>query len=483
MIRLLLLLLASSFPVVALPGKLVQADIANDRIVLLQPLRFSSGTAELDPTASAIVDELAQLLQAQPSFTRIVIEGHTDNQGDDTSNTLLSKARADAILQRLVTKGVSASRLTTRGYGSASPLVGNDTAAGRDRNRRVEILVLEVAGKGTARAAPVAEVAAALNVVRARAPEQPRWQDATIGLDLFRAWRVNTQNDSAAEVSFADRSRAQLRENTLIVIFGLNQYQERSSNVELTEGSLRTRIDELVDGEPLRVDTNAGELLVGRGSALLGVDAAGTNRIANHAGDAVRVKSKKKFKAPTKAVQNQAQDEVDVAMGMGTLMVPGSPPQPPRPLPPPPQWQQPLELSWPAGKVLVAGSMSPTTPPLRHRVEVSAVGQAGVVFMSNLPAAIDRIELRELPYGHYRVAVAAIDVDGLEGAPQVSTIVVAGQPAEPMVPNPSTMAMLDGTNHPPQTESPSLLPVVATSVAVLALSAALAVALVINGEP
>jgi hypothetical protein len=469
--RLALLLLLTTCPVLA---QRVQADVANDRIVLLEPLRFPSGQAELTPVAVAIVDELADVLRANPSFTRIVIEGHTDNEGDDAANTQLSKARADTIARRLVTTGIDVSRLTTRGYGSASPLVGNDTADGRERNRRVEILVLEVSGKGTARAAPVAEVAATLNVVQARAPEQTSWRDANIGLDLFRAWRVNTKDESAAEVSFADNSRAQLRENTLIVIFGVNQYQERTANVELSQGSLRTRIDELIGGQPLRIDTTAGELAVGRGSSLLGVDAAGMNRIANHGGDAVRVKSKPKAK--------QAPVEVAVDAGMGTRMEPGKAPEPPRPLPPQPAWQQPLSTTWTSGQPVVSGVLS-ANPGLQHRVEVNIEGKSGVVFMATIPAGVDRIELRSLPKGSYRVAVAAIDAAGLEGIAHSTSIVVTDPPAPPLLPRPTMVAMVRDEAVAPTIDEPSLVPVVAGGVAVLVISAAVAGAAVLFANP
>jgi len=72
----------------------------------------------------------------------VLIEGHTDSIGGDELNLALSQKRADAVKERLVAKGVAEERITTRGYGKKYPLASNETPAGRQQNRRVEVIIL-----------------------------------------------------------------------------------------------------------------------------------------------------------------------------------------------------------------------------------------------------------------------------------------------------------------------------------------------------
>jgi OmpA-OmpF porin, OOP family len=73
------------------------------------------------------------------SDTSIVIEGHTDNEGDDADNLALSEQRAETIQRYLIEKGIREARITIKGYGETNPVDTNDTAEGRKHNRRVEI--------------------------------------------------------------------------------------------------------------------------------------------------------------------------------------------------------------------------------------------------------------------------------------------------------------------------------------------------------
>ncbi|HSB91705.1 MAG TPA: OmpA family protein, partial [Flavitalea sp.] len=71
----------------------------------------------------------------------IQIEGYTDNTGKERSNIYISQKRANVVKNYLVSKGISASRISATGYGSKSPIADNATAEGRSRNRRVEFKV------------------------------------------------------------------------------------------------------------------------------------------------------------------------------------------------------------------------------------------------------------------------------------------------------------------------------------------------------
>jgi outer membrane protein OmpA-like peptidoglycan-associated protein len=86
------------------------------------------------------LNELAGTLKKYDD-TNILIEGHTDNTGEDAYNQKLSESRAAAVESFLAQQGVENSRLTTKGYGESQPLDSNDTEAGKQKNRRVEVAI------------------------------------------------------------------------------------------------------------------------------------------------------------------------------------------------------------------------------------------------------------------------------------------------------------------------------------------------------
>lgn len=106
-------------------------------------IRFSRASADLSRDSRPTLEKLAAAARACPNV-RIDIEGHTDNEGTDERNQRLSDRRAQAIVDYLTRAGVDASKLAAIGYGSTRPLVPNDTAEGRAKNRRIEFTVTEV---------------------------------------------------------------------------------------------------------------------------------------------------------------------------------------------------------------------------------------------------------------------------------------------------------------------------------------------------
>jgi outer membrane protein OmpA-like peptidoglycan-associated protein len=102
---------------------------------------FASGKADIASGAQRHIDKLAEFLNKNPN-RNLLIEGHTDNTGGEDLNIKLSQQRAEAVRDLLVSRGVSPQRITTRGYGPKYPLVSNDSAAGRQQNRRIDVLVL-----------------------------------------------------------------------------------------------------------------------------------------------------------------------------------------------------------------------------------------------------------------------------------------------------------------------------------------------------
>jgi len=115
-------------------------------VVTLSDVLFDTGAATLKPGADLSLDRLASYLQAHPQ-TKVLIEGHTDSRGSDEYNEALSQRRADAVAKALIARGVSPDALNTMGRGKAYPVATNDTAAGRQQNRRVEIVFSDASGR------------------------------------------------------------------------------------------------------------------------------------------------------------------------------------------------------------------------------------------------------------------------------------------------------------------------------------------------
>jgi outer membrane protein OmpA-like peptidoglycan-associated protein len=120
----------------------LKAQQTNRGLVLtVGDVLFATGRAEVASGGLRSIDKLAEWLKKNPT-RNLLIEGHTDNTGAEDFNMKLSQQRAEAVRNALVSRGVGADRITTKGYGPRYPVVANDSAAGRQQNRRVEVVVL-----------------------------------------------------------------------------------------------------------------------------------------------------------------------------------------------------------------------------------------------------------------------------------------------------------------------------------------------------
>lgn len=107
----------------------------------LSNLQFESGKAAIKPESYSLLTDLIEIMKLKGNM-KIEIAGHTDSDGDADANQLLSKQRADAVKNHLISKGVSAERIKTIGYGESRPIADNAGPQGKAMNRRTEIRIL-----------------------------------------------------------------------------------------------------------------------------------------------------------------------------------------------------------------------------------------------------------------------------------------------------------------------------------------------------
>ena len=110
--------------------------------IILEGVNFETNKTELLPYARQILDQVATSLLMNPT-AEVAIHGHTDNVGGAKYNMQLSLGRAEAVKAYLVSKGISAGRITTKGFGFTKPIADNSTAEGRAKNRRIEFVRLK----------------------------------------------------------------------------------------------------------------------------------------------------------------------------------------------------------------------------------------------------------------------------------------------------------------------------------------------------
>lgn len=135
-----------------------EARLAREKIMALQELNalqtnrglvltlgdvlFETGKSNLLAGSVRAIEKLAEFLQDNPE-RQVIIEGHTDNVGSSTYNLDLSLRRSMSVKNALIQKDIDSTRLLVKGYGETYPVAGNIDAGGRQRNRRVEIVILE----------------------------------------------------------------------------------------------------------------------------------------------------------------------------------------------------------------------------------------------------------------------------------------------------------------------------------------------------
>ena len=124
---------------IAAGGIDIYKKVTTDGKIVMHGILFDIDKASLKPESMGSINQIYALLKKDPSL-KFEIDGHTDNTGDAAHNVTLSQQRADAVKTQLVSMGIDASRLSTKGFGDTKPIDTNDTPEGKANNRRVEFI-------------------------------------------------------------------------------------------------------------------------------------------------------------------------------------------------------------------------------------------------------------------------------------------------------------------------------------------------------
>jgi OOP family OmpA-OmpF porin len=125
------------------PPEPKRVEVQADQIVIREKIQFETDQAVIKSESFDLLNEIARVLSDHPQIKRVSIEGHTDSAGSDKYNQKLSDKRAAAVRTYLTEHGVTADRLTSKGWGEAKPIADNADEAGREQNRRVEFIIVQ----------------------------------------------------------------------------------------------------------------------------------------------------------------------------------------------------------------------------------------------------------------------------------------------------------------------------------------------------
>lgn len=318
-------------------------------------------------------------------------------------------------IEYTIRKGDSCAKIATERYGSREHyevIHQYNRWLGPKLPHRLQEGQVLILPKTLPPALPDAEVTAARRKVEARPPEASLWSNARPGLDLYRGWRVNTQERASAEITFRDYSRIDMRQNTLVIIYGGSRSRARRETTEATldRGAVRARLGAYTgkssDSE-VSVTTPSAVAELDGGTSLVTVDDQGTSRVANHGTGKAKVRSKSKG------------GTVKVGPRMGSKVVKDARPTKPRPLPPTPEWNAQMATTFVAagGHGTVRGEWIPEEGVARYRVELAKQHDGRELFASqSVPAGEGGFEI-SMPPGDYYVSVASVDDDEFESPP------------------------------------------------------------------
>jgi OOP family OmpA-OmpF porin len=123
-----------------------RVEVKKDRIEIKEKIQFAFNAAEILPASDGLLGEVANAIKEHAEIKKVGIQGHTDSDGENAYNLELSQRRATAVLNWMKAHGVDGARLEAKGFGETKPIADNDTPEGKEKNRRVEFLILQQEG-------------------------------------------------------------------------------------------------------------------------------------------------------------------------------------------------------------------------------------------------------------------------------------------------------------------------------------------------
>lgn len=125
------------------PAPPPRVEVKSDKIVINEKIQFEYNKATILQASFSLMDEISDTIKKNPQIKKLSIEGHASSEGNADHNLKLSEARAKSVMTYIVGKGVDAGRLTAKGFGAKKPIADNNTEEGKEKNRRVEFVIVE----------------------------------------------------------------------------------------------------------------------------------------------------------------------------------------------------------------------------------------------------------------------------------------------------------------------------------------------------
>lgn len=136
---------AAPKPVVAVAAP-KHVKVSGDHIEIDEKIQFGNNSDVILPASDGLITEIADTLKEHAQIKKVEVQGHASSEGDAKRNLALSDLRAKAVVVALVAKGIEPARLVGKGYGITKPIADNKTEEGKEKNRRVEFLIVDPVG-------------------------------------------------------------------------------------------------------------------------------------------------------------------------------------------------------------------------------------------------------------------------------------------------------------------------------------------------
>jgi outer membrane protein OmpA-like peptidoglycan-associated protein len=124
-----------------------RVKVGNGKLELTEKIQFADGKATILEASSGLMNEIASALKANPQIKKVMIEGHASSEGNAGVNLKLSGERASSVMAWLVAHDIAKARLSAKGFGSTRPIADNKTEEGREKNRRVDFVIVDPSPK------------------------------------------------------------------------------------------------------------------------------------------------------------------------------------------------------------------------------------------------------------------------------------------------------------------------------------------------